>query len=172
MKDMVGLNDDYHTVLVNVHTVEQCAGQPCCIHNPSNHYMATWAPHWNAALRTMWRRCPDGNLHPDPDDLNFWRSVSFNTARAVFGHFCDGCCQPHSATPVKEIESPQPDWQEVKHKPVWRDTRLPYNAAGDTRPGFECIHELENGMGQCGANVFNLKDADGTHSCIVNKGQP
>lgn len=91
-KDIVAMFNG--TVLVNVHTVDQCNGEPCVIHNPSNHHMITWKPHWDGQLRIMWRRCPDGNLHPDPDDLHFWRSISFDTARAVFSHFCDGCCQP------------------------------------------------------------------------------
>lgn len=63
----------------------------------------------------------------------------------------------------------EPEWRRVDHEPGWQPAMLRYNAAGDKKPGFECFHELENGMGQCGGNVFKLEDAIGTHSCIVNK---
>jgi hypothetical protein len=53
----------------------------------------------------------------------------------------------------------------VKHTPVWAPADLRYNAAGDTRPGFVCVHELENGNGPCGGNVFSLDQAIGTHAC-------
>lgn len=101
MKDMVGLNDGNDTVLVNVHTVDQCQPQPCCIHSPTQHHMAAWKPAWHDAYGNMWRRCPHGNLHPDPDDHNYWRTRNAHAARIRFTHVCDGCCQP----PVtKEIE--------------------------------------------------------------------
>lgn len=93
-KDIVGLNDGHSTVLVNVHTVDQCAGQPCCIHNPSNHHMMRWTPSWDDTYGVMWRRCPHGNLHPDPDDLDYWRHRNMERARVRFTHVCDGCCQP------------------------------------------------------------------------------
>jgi hypothetical protein len=53
----------------------------------------------------------------------------------------------------------------VEHDPVWVPAELPINAAGDTRPGFVCVHELENGNGQCGGNVFELDQAIGRHAC-------
>lgn len=55
----------------------------------------------------------------------------------------------------------------VDHEPVWEPADLPVNAAGDTRPGFVCVHELENGNGPCGGNVFDLSDAFGKHACVV-----
>lgn len=55
----------------------------------------------------------------------------------------------------------------VEHDPVWVAAPLRINEAGDTKPGFLCIHELENGNGLCGGNVFNLEDAYGTHCCFV-----
>lgn len=91
-KDMVGMKDG--TVLVNVHTVDQCAGQPCCIHNPSNHHMAQWSHSWDDTYGVMWRKCPHGNRHPDPDDLDYRRNRSMEAARIIFSHVCDGCCQP------------------------------------------------------------------------------
>lgn len=97
MKDIFGLNDGQGTLLVNVHTVDRCGGNPCVIHNPSRHHMAIWPPHWNAAAGVMFRRCPHGYLHPDPDDVTYLRRV--NRIHRI-GHMCDGCCQPW---PQKEI---------------------------------------------------------------------
>lgn len=56
----------------------------------------------------------------------------------------------------------------VHHAPEWQPTQLRHDAAGNTKPGFECGHELENGNGQCGGNVFDLADACGDHCCIVD----
>lgn len=54
----------------------------------------------------------------------------------------------------------------VEHEPDWTPAMLPYNAAGDTKPGFECQHMLENGNGRCGGNVFEIEQEIGNH-CIV-----
>lgn len=102
-KDMVGLNDERRTLLVNVHTVDQCAGQACCIHNPSNHHMAAWTPEWDGLFKQMWRQCPHQMVHPDPDDLAYQRKRwGVQEASVAYLHPCDGCCQP--PPPVKEIE--------------------------------------------------------------------
>lgn len=185
MKDIVAMNNG--PVLVNVHTAAECAGQWCCIHNPSNHHMALWPHHWDSFFKQMWRECPHEMHHPDPDDLTYTRSGNDPGAVALWLHNCDGCCQPPKTLRMpKEIEQQigdfldDPDtgtvrgrdWKSVQHEPDWRPAMLQYNAAGDKRPGFECAHELENGAGLCGANVFTLDQAHGTHSCIVNKGQP
>lgn len=55
----------------------------------------------------------------------------------------------------------------VHHEPVWQPADLPIDAAGNTRPGFVCTHELENGWGQCPGNVFRVEDVIGDHSCVV-----
>lgn len=98
-KDIVGLNDEHHTVLVNVHTAIQCQGQTCCIHNPSQHHMLTWSPSWDSIYKQMWRKCPHGLRHPDPDDLAYIRE-HWGTAEAArsYAHPCDGCCQPRKET--------------------------------------------------------------------------
>ena len=59
----------------------------------------------------------------------------------------------------------------VEHDCVWEPTELPIDAAGTTRPGFQCTHELENGQGQCGSNVFSLDDVIGRSACVVYKGE-
>lgn len=55
----------------------------------------------------------------------------------------------------------------VYHDPVWQPATLRVDAAGNTRPGFECVHPLENGCGPCGGNVFRTEDDTGRHSCDV-----
>lgn len=71
--------------LLHVHGQERCAGQICCIHNPSAHHMGEWPQNWRADRRQMERLCPHGHGHPDPDDLN-----------PDTVHGCDGCCQQPS----------------------------------------------------------------------------
>jgi hypothetical protein len=99
MKDIVALRNG--PLIVNVHTVDRCAGQHCVIHNPSQHHMLTWEPIWDGADKQMWRECPHGFPHPDPDDVTFLRRRwGSNRASLRLIHGCDGCCQPH----VQEIE--------------------------------------------------------------------
>lgn len=179
-KDKMRLEND--TVLLNVHTQDQCAGQPCCVHNPSNHHMLTWPGDWEPLFKQMWRTCPHNMTHPDPDDLQFHRAKFGDDDAAVQAlHACDGCCQPGLTLP-KEISDKVSDFLQhpdtgtvatrpvrdgtlVSHKPQWESALLQTNARGDTRPGFVCTHELENGRGQCGGNVFYVQDAVGDHSC-------
>jgi hypothetical protein len=68
-------------VLRNVHRRDACAGEPCCIHNPSDHHMRDWPQMWRDDRGMMERRCQHGIGHPDPDDP-FSDTV----------HGCDGCC--------------------------------------------------------------------------------
>jgi hypothetical protein len=55
----------------------------------------------------------------------------------------------------------------IAHDPDWQPTMLPVDAHGTMRPGFVCVHELENGQGACGGNVFTLDQAVGQHHCLV-----
>lgn len=104
-KDMVGPNDDKNTVLVNVHTIDQCQPHHCCIHNPSQHHMATWKPEWNPLFKMMMRWCRHNMLHPDPDDIaHLRRRWSEDVAGLIAQHMCDGCCQPYGLQ-GKEVEA-------------------------------------------------------------------
>lgn len=58
----------------------------------------------------------------------------------------------------------------IWHDPEWESAELPADAVGSTRPGFVCVHELENGSGQCGGNVFQLDQAIGRHCCLTEEG--
>lgn len=55
----------------------------------------------------------------------------------------------------------------VYHTPAWEPAHLQVNATGNTKPGFVCVHPLENGNGPCGGNVFRVEDAIGDHACVV-----
>lgn len=57
--------------------------------------------------------------------------------------------------------------QTVWHDPVWKPALLPVDAEGNTKPGYVCVHPLENGNGLCGGNVFELEQAIGRHCCMV-----
>lgn len=62
--------------------------------------------------------------------------------------------------------------QVIWHDPTWEPADLPIDDAGNTRPGFVCAHELENGNGPCGGNVFTLDQAIGRHCCVVAEEPP
>lgn len=83
------------TLLGNVHNQNKCAPDTCVIHNPSDHHMRGWTSSWNDITVTMWRICPHGLLHIDPDELLYQRK-RFGDAQAagLSVHTCDGCCQP------------------------------------------------------------------------------
>jgi len=70
-------------VIFNVHPQDNCAGRPCCVHNPSEHHMRAWPQNWRGDRLLMERICPHGVGHPDPDDIN-----------PDTTHGCDGCCAP------------------------------------------------------------------------------
>lgn len=67
--------------LVNVHDKHLCAGNNCCIHNPSAHHMIEWPQNYREDRGIMERICEHGVGHPDPDDT---------TEDTIHG--CDGCC--------------------------------------------------------------------------------
>jgi hypothetical protein len=70
--------------LGGVHRPDQCFGDHCVIHNPSDHNMRDFPTHWRSDLGLMERICPHGVGHPDPDDLKFQEATPV--------HGCDGCC--------------------------------------------------------------------------------
>lgn len=76
---------------VRVHPPTKCAGQHCCVHNPSDHHMVDWPLNFRADRGMSERICPHGVGHPDPDDLGF-RSGKDRDVTAVHG--CDSCCIP------------------------------------------------------------------------------
>lgn len=73
--------------MLTVHDRSRCAGEPCTIHNPSDHPMRDFPQLWRADRQIMERTCPHGVGHPDPDDL------TVRTTRHGGVHGCDGCCR-------------------------------------------------------------------------------
>lgn len=80
------------------HEVEQCQGQTCCIHNPSDHHMRNWPQYWRDDTKVMERTCEHGIGHPDPDHLTYKRQFLRLDEREWDSiHGCDGCCHPELA---------------------------------------------------------------------------
>lgn len=74
---------------LKVHNRLLCAGENCCIHNPSNHALKNAPLIWRADRQMMERQCKHGIGHPDPDDTAFKKAsgIPYDTT-----HDCDGCC--------------------------------------------------------------------------------
>ena len=114
-KDIVAMRNG--TLLLNVHTIDQCAGEPCVIHNPSSHHMGLWPHLWDDVAGSMWRSCPHGFGHPDPDDVAFQRrAYGHDRASKRLIHGCDGCCQPDT-TSIAEMIALPPGVQEFLDDP-------------------------------------------------------
>lgn len=91
------------------HAPSLCEGDVCCLHNPSDHHMKTWPTTFRSdrAVRVRYRVfvltervCEHGIGHPDPDSLDFARSLGgrqFAQAQAVHG--CDRCCHRRVVEP-------------------------------------------------------------------------
>jgi hypothetical protein len=77
---------------INIRTHDEgaCAGEFCCIHNPSDHKMKDWPKNIRLDNRALVERlCEHGVGHPDPDSVAFFESQGI-THMGVHG--CDGCC--------------------------------------------------------------------------------
>jgi hypothetical protein len=81
--DVIALHDGR---VMEIHDPDLCAGDRCCVHNPSLHHMRRWPLNWRPDRRIMERVCPHGVGHPDPDDIRVRASSSVSL------HGCDQCC--------------------------------------------------------------------------------
>lgn len=78
-------------VVLVTHPAEKCAGEFCCLHNPSDHPLSSARLNWRSDKRQMERICSHGVGHPDKDSLNFTKRVGhYEGWMSVHG--CDGCC--------------------------------------------------------------------------------
>ena len=75
-------------LLLRTHAEVACQGEACCVHNPSDHHMASWDMFWDSRYSIMMRVCDHDVVHPDPDDL------AVRAQRGMISHSCDGCCHP------------------------------------------------------------------------------
>ena len=57
------------------------------------------------------------------------------------------------------------NWKFVSHKPQWVAAPLRIDREGNTKPGYLCIHDLENGNGLCAGTSFD--QATREHTCVV-----
>ena len=78
-------------ILIRTHTPDKCAGQSCCIHNPSDHHMRDWELNIRFDRGITERLCPHGIGHPDPDDAAYRRTLPGEFDSGIHG--CDGCCR-------------------------------------------------------------------------------
>lgn len=110
MTDELGLGDGRRDLvalhggaLLQTHGPSQCAGEFCCIHNPSMHPLRSRPLVWRSDCRPafMERVCEHGIGHPDPDSLAHVRRVlahyllgdlTEDATGALEVHSCDGCC--------------------------------------------------------------------------------
>ena len=84
---------DYNGKIIWVHSKEDCSGEYCVIHNPSNHRMKDWPLNWRTDRYMMERVCEHGVGHPDPDHVAHIRKVKGDEYANVDAiHGCDGCC--------------------------------------------------------------------------------
>lgn len=77
---------------LKTHAEDECSGEFCCIHNPSDHKMRQWPMQWRADRGLMERACEHGVGHPDPDDISHKYRTMGEAARYEAIHGCDGCC--------------------------------------------------------------------------------
>jgi hypothetical protein len=77
---------------LNTHKPSDCVGDhPCAIHNNASMHALGWAPLlWDEALKTLYRVCEHGKLHPDYDSAK-WLESRGDWHRNI--HTCDGCCK-------------------------------------------------------------------------------
>lgn len=82
------------------HTMEECVGHKCSVHNRSNHHMRDWPQNWRSDRGIMELLCEHGVGHPDPDEIAFKKRILGEEEAYYIGiHGCDGCCR----TPSKEV---------------------------------------------------------------------
>jgi hypothetical protein len=84
--------------MVFVHPEARCAGQPCCIHAPSGHPMASWPQRWDDTRRIVERVCEHNVGHPDPDDLQHRAGLVGHGAPNAYCEQCvtsTGVCADH-----------------------------------------------------------------------------
>lgn len=79
--------------LGGVHFEEDCSGDTCVIHKPTDHLMRDWTLIWRNDRDIFERICEHGIGHPDPDQTEFWmNTMLLADAEAMEVHGCDGCC--------------------------------------------------------------------------------
>jgi len=77
--------------VANIHDRADCAGEHCCIHNPSMHAMVE-EPMVLRETMLVERQCRHGVGHPDPDSAAYMDKIMGHRPGTWEIHGCDGCC--------------------------------------------------------------------------------
>jgi hypothetical protein len=100
--------------VLNTHGKDQCSGEYCSVHNPSDHSLVKAPLHWRSDRQLMERMCEHGIGHPDPDDLAHWERVyGKSQPELVAGrgvHGCDGCCSKTELTENQRLRKVLEDY--------------------------------------------------------------
>jgi hypothetical protein len=72
--------------------VDECSGEFCSVHNPSDHPLRDAPYNWRSDRSMLERICDHGVGHPDPDDVAHHLRVTPEDADWYPVHGCDGCC--------------------------------------------------------------------------------
>lgn len=75
--------------VVVTHHPFRCEGRGCVVHHPSDHPLTSWPVVYRADKGFSERICLHGVGHPDPDDVEYGRSIGQDWWGV---HGCDGCC--------------------------------------------------------------------------------
>lgn len=104
---------EHGTVVLSTHVATKCEGQDCCIHNMSDHRLRTWPQRWSEG--EMWRVCPCGNGHPDPDAVSYQlrQAIGYGVSAEPGEHRCCGCCRPNPLDKSKPMGVPLDETQPV-----------------------------------------------------------
>lgn len=104
-------------VMHYVHGKDECDGNPCPIHNPTDHPLRDAPTHWRYDRKIMERMCEHGVGHPDPDDIHV------RTVEGEGVHGCDGCCQGiyHILNKPRDSVRIMDRW--ITYKEAWNDLR-------------------------------------------------
>lgn len=54
--------------------------------------MRTWPMEWDYVVKMVYRKCPHGAGHLDPDQYEYLNEKHLNWLKDY--HECDGCCEP------------------------------------------------------------------------------
>ena len=77
------------TLFLRTHAPDECSGEHCVIHNPSDHPLKDAPMRWRSDKQVMERICEHGIGHADPDDVAHRKRIGVKHAGV---HGCDGCC--------------------------------------------------------------------------------
>ena len=76
-----------------VHQKDECSGEYCVIHKPSNHSMRDFPLRWRGMRGFFERLSENGTGHPDPDSmLHIYETRGLEVMQSEMKHGCQGGC--------------------------------------------------------------------------------